>query len=342
MKRTTSIISFFCMLGLMVACVYAATVPVRLKDIAHILEARDNQLIGYGLVVGLKNTGDSTQTEFTKQALTNLLSRMGIAPMEKEFKSKNIASVMVTAKLPAFVNAGQKIDVTVSSLGNATSLQGGTLLMTQLQGADDNVYAVAQGQVAMGFSAIEGSQPVDASKRQTNVGRITNGAIVERDVPVSLADDFITIVIDKPDYTTASRVVTSIKEAGITARARDAATIIISKEASLDMVGFISLIENLNVIPDTVARIVINEQTGAIVMGENVRVSPVAVLYNDISIVVAAKTTKVTLEAEKENITTVSELISALNAVGLRPKDLIAILQSIKAAGAISADIEVI
>jgi len=310
----------------------AVSPSVRLKDIAHILEARDNQLMGFGLVAGLKNTGDSIQTEFTKQALTNLLSRMGIAPLDKEFKSRNIASVMVTAKLPPYSQVGQKIDVVISSLGDATSLQGGTLLMTPLMGADDNVYAVAQGPIAVGFSGMENSQTAPVEKRQTNVGRISNGAIVEREVPVSIDQDFVTIVIDNPDYTTASRIVSAMRQVGIRGRARDAATVVASKETYQDTVDFISAIENLTIVPDAVARIVVNEITGVVVMGENVKISPVAVSYGNVNVVVSSGTGEATI----------SDLVSALNAAGVKPNDLVAIIYAIKSSGAISADIEVL
>ncbi len=306
---------------------FSAPNPVRIKDIAHVLEARENQLMGFGLVVGLKNTGDSIQTEYTKQALTNLLSKMGIAPQAKEFRSRNVAAVMVTATLPPYVNPGQKIDVTVSSLGDATSLQGGTLLMTQLQGPDENVYAVAQGRLSLGVTGAEGRSP-EIEKRQTNVARIPGGGLVEKDVPVTLKEDFITIVLDRPDFTTASRIVTAIKVSGYDARARDAGMIFASKEQNMDMVDFIARIENLTIVPDAVAKVVINEQTGVIVMGENVRVAPVAVSYGDVN---------VTINQES----TLSGLVSALNALGIRPKDTVSIIQAVKAAGAISADIEV-
>jgi flagellar P-ring protein precursor FlgI len=296
-----------------------------------VLEARDNQLMGFGLVAGLKNSGDTIQTQFTKQALTNLLSRMGIAPQDKEFRSKNIASVMVTAKLPPYTQTGQKIDVVVSSLGDATSLQGGTLLMTPLMGADDDVYAVAQGPIEVGFSGMEGSQITPIEKRQTNVGRIVNGGIVEREVPVSIDRGYVTIVLDKPDYTTASRIVIAMKQAGIRARARDAATIIASKEANQDIVDYISTIDNLTIVPDAVARIVINELTGVVVMGENVRIAPVAVSYGNVNVTISSGTAGATI----------SDIVSALNAVGIKPKDLVAIIHAIKSSGAISADIEV-
>jgi flagellar P-ring protein FlgI len=290
--------------------------------------------MGFGLVIGLKNTGDTIQTEFTKRALTNLLSRVGIVPGEKDFKSKNVAAVMVTAKLPAFMGNGQKIDVTVSSLGDATSLNGGTLLMTPLQGPDDVVYAVAQGPLESGFNDPNGSM---VDKRQTNVARILNGAIVEKEVPVSLSADYVSIMLDKPDYTTASRVAASLNIAGIPARARDAATITASREGDKEMVDFIAVIENLTVVPDSAAKIVINEQNGVIVMGEFVSISPVAISYGDITVTVSEQKS-----SSGTSFATLSKLVESLNAIGVKPKDLIAIIQAIKSAGAISADVEVI
>jgi flagellar P-ring protein precursor FlgI len=318
-------------MSVVLSSAFAASSAVRLKDIAHVLEARDNQLMGFGLVAGLKNTGDTIQTQFTKQALTNLLSRMGIAPQDKEFRSRNVAAVMVTAKLPPYSPVGQKIDVTVSSLGDSTSLQGGILLMTPLIGADDNVYAVAQGSVALGFSGIESNQGIPLSQRQTNAGRIADGAIVEREVPVSINQAYVTIVLNQPDFTTASRVVGAMRQAGMKGRARDAATIIASKEAYQDMVDFIAAVENLSLIPDTPARVVINEITGVVVMGENVRIAPVAVSYGDVNVTIGAATPEATI----------SDLVSALNTAGIKPKDLVAIMNAIKMSGAISADIEV-
>jgi len=204
--------------------------------------------------------------------------------------------------------------------------------MTPLMGANDNVYAVAQGPITLGYSGADTTIAVSLDKRQTNVGRISNGAIVEREVPVSVDTDFITVVIDKPDYTTASRIVSAMREAGIPGRARDAATVIVSKEANQDTVSYISVIENLTIVPDSVARIVINESTGVVVMGENVKISPVAVSYGDVTITI--------LSGAKE--TTISDIVSALNTAGIKPKDMLAIINAIKSAGAISADIEVI
>ena len=347
---------------------WAASPAVRLKDIAHILEARDNQLMGFGLVVGLHNTGDKTRTGFTEQALTNLLSRMGLVPQAVDFKSRNVAAVMVTATLPPFVKSGQKLDVTVSSVGDSASLQGGTLLVTPLYGVDGQVYAVAQGGLLIGGES--GSPTVPYAQRKVmTVGRVPQGALVEKEVPVSIGDrGMLTIVIDEPDFTTAARVVSSIKKLGLEAVATDAGAVVVSLSTEIDVIGLIAKIENVKIIPDGVAKIVINERTGTIVMGENVKISPVAVSYAglDVSIGDVAlfsegnsgdqaddaahfrSRSMAHLEKKEEKLTlvpagaTLLSLVNALNRVGASPKDLIAILQAMKRAGAIKAELEVI
>jgi len=344
----------------------AASPPVRIKDIAHILEARENQLMGFGLVVGLSNSGDKTQTGFTQQAITNLLSRMGMVPQLVDFKSRNVAAVMVTATLPPFVKSGQKLDVTVSSLGDANSLRGGVLLQTPLRGADDQVYAVAQGSVLVGASQAA-TVPYIRSQQET-VGIISNGAMVEQEVPVSMAaQGNLTIVIDNPDFTTANRMVQSIRTAGLTATAKDAGTISVPIGTG-EVVAQVSLIENLRLVPDQIAKIVVNERTGTIVIGENVRLAPAAVSYAGIDVTIGdvnlytsgfsgsntqdqtqfsaqtrAKPQKDTGRLQTvTGGTTLSTLVRALNAVGATPKDLIAILQAMKKAGAIQAEFEVL
>ncbi|KPJ69795.1 hypothetical protein AMJ44_02465 [candidate division WOR-1 bacterium DG_54_3] len=348
--------------------VYAASPPVRIKDIAHILEARENQLMGFGLVVGLRNSGDRSQTGFTQQALTNLLSRMGVVPQSVDFKSRNVAAVMVTATLPPFVKPGQKLDITVSSLGDATSLQGGTLLVTPLHGVDDQVYAVAQGSILVG---IESSAPVVpyVRQRQATVGRVPNGALVETEVPVSIGDKgLLTIVLDDPDFTTANRVAGSIRTAGLDATAKDAGTVTLPVSPAEDLVALVSRIENLTVVPDVVAKIVVNERTGTIVIGESVKIAPVAVSYagidvtiGDVSLFSEGVSEDSDLEESRYRArslarlertegrlravpagATLSSLVSALNTIGASPKDLIAILQAMKKAGAIKAELEVI
>ncbi len=344
----------------------AASPAVRIKDIAHILEARENQLMGFGLVVGLRNTGDKTQTGFTQQALTNLLSRMGIVPQTVDFRSRNVAAVMVTANLPAFIKPGQKLDVTVSSVGDANSLQGGTLLMTPLYGADDKVYAVAQGSLLVGLKSSTASVPY-IRRSQTTVGRIPGGALVEKEVPVSVGDKgLITIVLDHPDFTTATRVAASIKRIGLEATAKDAGTVTIPVLGNV--IATVSRIEKLTVVPDVVAKIVVNERTGTIVIGESVKIAPCAVSYSGIDVTIgnislftegsggeAAQDDSryrarsvARLDEAKGDLklvsggATLSALVRALNAIGASPKDMIAILQAMKKAGAIKAELEVI
>ena len=340
---------------------------MRLKDIAHILGARENQIMGFGLVVGLNNTGDRSLTGFTQQALTNLLSRMGMVPQSVDFKSRNVAAVMVTATLPPFVKSGQKLDVTVSSVGDAISLQGGTLLIAPLQGVDDQIYAVAQGSLLVGVDPATPNVPY-ARQRQVTVGRIPGGALVEKEIPVTLAEKGgLTIVLDQPDFTTANRVVAAIRRAGMDAFAKDAGTVTVSS-AGEDLVALISRVENVTVTPDTIAKIVVSERTGTIVIGENVVIAPVAVTYGgidvfigDVSLFSEGTSTDISMDEarytaasraqlkKKEGKLTVvsasatlSSLARALNAIGASPKDLVAILQAMKKAGAIKAELEVI
>lgn len=346
----------------------AVSPAVRIKDIAHVLEARENQVMGFGLVVGLRNSGDRSQTGFTQQALNNLLSRMGVVPQGIDFKSKNVAAVMVTANLPAFIKPGQKLDVTVSSVGDATSLQGGTLLITPLYGSDEQVYAVAQGSLTVGLEPTAPTVPY-VSQRQVTTGRIPLGALVEKEVAVTLeAKEQLTIVLNDPDFTTASRVASAISEAGVSAAAKDAATVIIPIGAGEDIVALVSQIENLKVTPDVVAKIVVNEKTGTVVIGEEVRIAPVAVAYGGVEVTIggldlysegtsvnlipeetryrARSTAKLDKKEGKLTLvaggTTLSDLVRALNAIGASPKDMIAILQAMRKAGAIKAELEVI
>jgi len=347
---------------------FAASPPVRIKEVAHVLEARNNQLIGFGLVVGLKNTGDRSQTGFTQQALTNLLSGMGVVPQSVDFKSKNVAAVIVTADLPPFLKSGQKIDVTVSSVGDATSLQGGTLLMTPLKGINDQVYAVAQGNLLIGLEQYTPSVPYIKYSQQT-VGRIPNGALVEKEVPVSIeGKGNLTIVLNEPDFTTANRVAASIMTAGFDATAKDAGTVLVSTDNQDNLVSMIAQIEGLTVVPDVSAKIIVNERTGTIVIGENVKISPVVVSYAGIDVEIGnvamfsegyntdeqpqetsyrARSNASMLKKESNLMVipaspTLTDLARALNALGASPKDLIAILQAMKKAGAIKAELEVI
>jgi len=357
----------FCLLSFEPSVAVAPS--VRIKDIAHILEARENQLMGFGLIVGLRGSGDSSQTGFTKQALTNLLSRMGVVPQGVDFKSKNVAAVIVTTNLPAFIKKGQRLDVIVSAVGDATSLQGGTLLTTPLQGVDEQVYAVAQGSLVVAQSGTSPRIP-PYSKRHGNVGRIPGGALVEKEVPVSIgAQGQITIVIDQPDFTTANRVAEAIRKAGLDAVAKDAASVVLPFYEGENPVELVSKIENLSVVPDSVAKVVIDEKTGTIVMGENVRIAPVAVTFGELTIrvgavdifsesgegeswegqgnLVSARATA-QVDTPKRRLIALSsganlgELVGVLNTLGAAPKDLISILQTMRKAGAVLAEIEVI
>src|SRR3989339_695488 len=229
------------------ACSFAAaeSSQVRLKDIAHILEARENQIMGFGLVVGLNNSGDRMQNSYTQQAIANLMSRMGVVPQSVDFKTRNVAAVMVTANLPPFVKPGQKIDVTVSSVGDSVSLQGGTLLITPLQGADDQVYAVAQGSLVVGLLPQTPNVPY-VKQRQVTAGRIPGGGVVEKEVPVTMVNkNVLTIAINEPDFTTAKRMAASLKEEGINAEAKDAGTVVIGVSGDENLVELISQVENV-------------------------------------------------------------------------------------------------
>ncbi len=342
----------------------------RLKDISSIQGVRNNQLVGYGLVVGLDGTGDGTQAQFTTQSIVNMMERMGINVDPNKVKVKNVASVMVTAKLPPFAKIGQTIDVLVSSIGDAKSLQGGTLLLTPLRGVDGKIYALAQGPISIGgFAASGGGASVQ--KNHPTVGRIPNGATVEREVPVNIDDKTnLKISLNQGDFTTVIRAARAInKRMGMDiARAIDAETISVKipKRYRDNAVALIAKIENVRIKPDVQAKVVVDERTGTVVMGEQVRISEVAIAHGNLSIqirenprvsqpsplsngqtVVTANTNIKAKEGGGKLIllkqgATIGQLVRALNAVGVTPRDLISILQAIKAAGALQADLVVI
>lgn len=344
----------------------------RIKDLASVQGVRVNQLIGYGLVVGLDGSGDqTTQTPFTVQSLTSMLSQLGVnLPPGTNLQLKNVAAVTVTANLPAFSMPGQNIDVTVSSIGNAKSLRGGTLLMTPLKGADGQVYAVAQGNVLVaGAGASAGGSSVQVN--QLNAGRIPGGATVERSVPSPVGQgNFVNLELYDSDFTTANRVVQAINAAvgQGTAAALDGR--VIRVQAPLDdnqRVAFLSRLENLPVVPGEAApKVIINARTGSVVMNQAVSVDSCAVAHGNLTVTIASEPVisqpaplskgktvveqkaQVSLEAEKGSLIRVpssaslSDVIKALNAVGATPQDLLAILQAMKAAGALHADLEII
>ncbi|MEZ4330192.1 MAG: flagellar basal body P-ring protein FlgI [Myxococcota bacterium] len=340
----------------------------RLKDMASVKGVRSNQIIGYGLVVGLRGTGDKQQTQFTVQSLRSMLAKMGVSIDPRLIRIANVAAVMVTAKLPAFARTGSAIDVVVSSAGDASSLKGGTLLMTPLVGGDGQIYAVAQGPVAVGGFSAEGSGS-SVSQNHPTVGIVVGGATVEREVAYSMVgQDHFEIALHQPDFTTAQRAARRINEEfrEPVAVARDSGTLDLTLPAAYraDAVGFMARVETLEIAPDRSARIILNERTGTVVMGDAVRVSTVAVAHGNLTVVVDqsnavsqpapfsdGQTTPVqnsaisTTQDESqltviEQTVTIGDLVRALNSMGTTPTDLVSIIQAIKAAGALSADVE--
>lgn len=342
----------------------------RLREVAKLQGVRGNQLLGYGLVVGLNGTGDKDQTKFTVQSLTNLMSRQGISINPATVKVKNVAAVIVTAELPAFSRAGQKIDVTVSSTGDASSLAGGTLLMAPLQGPDGQVYAVAQGPLLVGgFSAAAGG--TSAVKNHPTAGRIPDGALVEREVPGSFNDrKSLRYSLQEEDFTTAVRIVHAInQELGTpSAQALDSRTVEVGipPEFKGRIVELVARLENLPVQLQNKARVVVNEKTGTVIMGAEVRIGAVSIVQGGLSVLVTStpqvsqpgplslgKTVKVDkkdLKVEEEKVksltiepgVSVGRLAEMLNAIGITPRDLVAILQAIKDAGALNAELRVL
>ena len=354
----------------------ASTIPSfansRIKDIVNFESVRENQLVGYGLVVGLNGTGDNIDSmEFTKQSLIGMLERLGINTRDGSIKSKNVAAVVVTAKLPPFSRQGSKVDVTVSALGDSDSLQGGTLLVTPLIGADGEVYIVAQGQVAVGgYSAKGDGQSV--TKGVPTSGRIANGGIIEREIPFDMAAmKSVKLSLKNPDFTTSRRIARAINIflGDKSAKAIDPATVdlIVPKLYKNDVVSLLTDIEQLKVQPDQIAKVVIDEQTGIIVIGENVRINEVAIAQGNLTIRVTEtpqvsqpapfSTTGETVtvprtqidvdESEEKRLSVVEtgvslqDLVNGLNTLGVGPRDLISILQAIKVSGALQADLEV-
>jgi len=314
----------------------------RLKDVVRVKGVRENLLIGYGLVVGLKGTGDSS-ADVTGKALLRMFNKMGMN-VEADVKSKNVASVVVTARYPAFARAGQKIDITVSSVGDAGSLEGGTLLVTPLRAGDQQVYAVAQGPVSLGTIT-------DGSAKFTTAGRVPSGAIVEKELPGEFANKkALRLNLDEPDFTTVARIVRSINTelGGKFATSVDQSTIDLIVPFSYDgnAVELMAVLENLTVTTDTRARVIINEKSGTVVAGGKVKIKNVALSHGDLSIQVgdakpAAKGGGKKV-VEIQNTTNAADLANVLNGMGVSPKDLTAIFQSLKAAGALEGDLEVL
>ncbi|WP_372618682.1 flagellar basal body P-ring protein FlgI [Falsiroseomonas sp.] len=349
---------------------HPAAAQVRIKDIADVEGVRDNQLVGYGLIVGLNGTGDRLRSApFTRQSLIGVLERLGVNTRDQESRldTRNVAAVMVTANLPPFARPGSRIDVAVSTLGDASNITGGTLLVTPLLGADGEVYAVAQGAVATGAIAARGAGG-SVTRGVPTAGRISSGAVVEREVAFRFAQgDRIRLSLRNPDLTTARRMAAAINRMARSpaAQATDPRTVELSL-VGRDAMGFLAEVEQLRVEPDQVARVVIEEASGTIVMGANVRISTVAIAQGNLTIritetpqvsqpnalangeTVVTPRTNIEVDDQAERrmgvlrgAVTLDELVRGLNSLGVGPRDLITILQTIKAAGALQAELEV-
>lgn len=366
MKNSAAII-LFVILFLTASTAHA----IRIKDLASFEGVRDNQLIGYGLVVGLNGTGDSDQTKFQIQSVVNMLERMGVTTYINDIKIKNVAAVMVTATLPPFAKQGNRLDVLVSSMGDAKSIAGGTLLMAPLKGADNQVYAVAQGSILTNSFAF-GGQGATAQKNHPTAGQVPNGALVERELPNSLAGkSVLNLNLNVADFTTASRIVAAVNDMykSKVAASSDpgSVTLTIPAEYANRAVEFVASLERLEIKPDLQAKVVLNERTGTIVMGDNVRISTVAVTHGSLSLVIKEtpqvsqpaplSKTGETVVVPRTNLKVVEEnrrlmvmqegasigdVVRALNLLGVTPRDLISILQAVKAAGALQAELSII
>lgn len=344
----------------------------RIKDISDIEGVRENYLIGYGLVVGLNGTGDSISSmAFTEESLIGMLERLGVNTRDGKIKTKNVAAVMVTGSLPAFARQGTRIDVSISALGDAKSLQGGTLLVTPMLGADGEVYAIAQGQVAIaGFSAQGDAQSI--VKGVPTSGRIANGGIIEREILFDFANQkSIKLALRNPDFTTASRITDAINSylGSVAATTIDSGTVVLNLDRTRreELIQVLTDIEQLRIQPDQVAKVIIDEKSGIIVIGENVRINPIAIAQGNLTIRITEtpqvsqpapfSTTGQTVTVPRTDIqvdeqsgnklnilksgVSLQELVDGLNALGVGPRDMISILQAVKAAGALQAEIEV-
>ena len=356
------------LLALLLLSASAAPAAARLKELTSLEGVRDNQLMGYGLVVGLNGTGDKRQTVFSAQALTNILRRMGVTVNPTAILVRNMAAVMVTATLPPFAQPGTRIDITAAAIGDSTNLQGGLLLLTSLQGPDGEVYAAAQGALLTGGFVAGGGGNAQTLNHPT-VGRIPSGAIIERSPPTVAPTDKFRLQLRQADFSTAARITEALNQRfPNAAHAESSAAVMVTMPPSFASrsVEFVAEMESLTVEADRMQKVVINERTGTIVLGKEVRISPVAILHGALSVEVrttfevsqpnplAQGETKVVptvnvdaKEAKAQNVVlnqgaTVEDLVRALQAIGSTSRDIIAVLQNMRAAGALSAEIEVI
>ena len=366
------ILAVICLGVLLVAVGSDAAHAARIKDIANIRGVRQNQLFGYGLVVGLDGSGDGNKSLFTVQSLASMLEKMGVTIDPDDLKVKNVAAVMITADLPPFARTGSRIDVLVNSIGDAKNLQGGTLLLTPLKGADGKVYAVAQGPVSTGGFSYGKGTGTGVQKNFPTVANIVGGALIEREIANNFNErELLTLALHAPDFTTATRMAQAINAAfgDALASAPDAGTIEVKvpdlyRGRSVELVA---LIENIGVTPDMVSKIIINERTGTVIMGENVRIATIAIAHGNLSIqvnrqdnvsqplpfsrggqtVVTSDRDLIVQEGSNplflvESGVSIGEVVRALNALGVSPRDLIAIFQALKAAGALQAELQII
>ncbi|MFO7783493.1 MAG: flagellar basal body P-ring protein FlgI [Thermodesulfobacteriota bacterium] len=367
----SAIISTVLLLTCLLPVLESTAHGARLKDLASIKGTRSNQLVGYGLVVGLDGTGDGSGTKFTVQSLINMMERLGIHALPGQVKVANVAAVMITADLPPFARVGSEIDVMVSSVGDAESLQGGTLLLSPLKGADNNIYALAQGPLLLGGFSAAGAAGGGVQKNHPTVARIPGGATIEREIPFQFNTlDELTISLNNPDFTTALRVAGAInREIGPDiATPTDAGTVRVQVPESSrgNLVPLVAGLEQIDVKPDNSARIVLAERTGTVVMGDNVRIAPVAIAHGNLSVqikerkdvsqplpfargeTVVTDDTELAVTEERQKLLYLSEganlgeVVNALNAIGVSPRDLITVLQAIRASGALYADLDVI
>ncbi len=342
---------------------------VRIKDIATFSGVRDNQLIGYGLVVGLGGTGDKTNTVFTQSSIANMMDRMGIGVDASQLKVKNVASVMVTARMPVSAKPGSRLDVTISSVGDATSLLGGVLLQTALKGVDGKTYMIAQGSLTVGGFSVDGAA-ARAQKNVTTVGFIPGGGIVERGIPFEFNDqNSLTLNMRTADFSTSQKISERLNTVmgGPFTKATDASTvqITIPPQFKNNLVPLMASLENIEITPDAPAKVVVDEKTGTVVLGRNVRISQAAVAHGNLQITVqeteqvsqpgpfsqgqTVVTPETNINVREENRrlmmvegATLQELVDGLNAIGATPRDLISILRTLQVSGALYAELEVI
>ncbi len=357
------------LLGLFILLFALPAQAVRIKDIASFSGQRDNQLIGYGLVVGLAGTGDKTGTTFTTASIANMMDKMGVGVDPTNLKVKNVASVMVTASMPVSAKPGSRLDVTLSSVGDASSLLGGVLLQTTLKGVDGKVYALAQGALAIGGFSAEGAA-ARTQKNITTVGRIPGGATIERSIPFKFNDQSkLTLHLRTPDFSTSQGISERVNDAmgGPFSKALDAATVQLQvpPQYTNNLVPLMASIENIEISPDSPAKVVVDEKTGTVVLGRNVRISQTAVAHGSLQITVqeaeqvsqpgpfsqgqtvVSPETEVNVREENRRLmivegATLQELVDGLNAIGATPRDLISILRTLQVSGALHAQLEVI